>query len=551
MRSYTAIAKILKMEGVELVTGYPNSALQDAIAEEGIRLVTFRTERAAVEAADGFTRVSFGNRIGVSSLMLGPGIECAFPAVRQAFSDGVPILILPTGDERRRVTTHPNFNTMQIYREVTKWADSLAFADRTPETMRRAFTYLKMGRPGPVLVNIPVDVGSEEFDDVLFRYRPVKPVKPAGDPSNVQAVARALITAKYPVIRAGQGVLYACAWDELRALSELLQIPVFTTMNAKSVFPENHPLSLGTGGRTRPKMVVHFLDKADLVFAIGSSCTIEQMTIPIPPGKIIIQSTIDERDLNKDYQIEQAIIGDAKLVLRQLIEEVKKQIGPEARKENDAVAREIKAIKKQWLNEWMPKLTSDEVPINPYRVIWDMKKVLDSRETIVVHDSGTPRDHLVPFWECVMPGSYIGYGKDHMLGSGLGLALGAKLAKPDKTVVYVCGEGAFGQGGMDFETAVREHIPILNIVFNNGTLSMAKVVNPIASERYGLNVVSGNYSKIAEGLGGYSERVDEPSQIIPAMERAKKVVDSGKAALLEIMDKEELALSYVSPTPKI
>jgi len=298
-------------------------------------------------------------------------------------------------------------------------------------------------------------------------------------------------------------------------------------------------------------MVVHFIDKADLIFAIGSSCSKEQMTCPIPPGKTIMQATIDERDINKDYYIEHAAIGDAKLVLKQLIEEVQRQIGPQGRKEDGAVIEEIRTVKEEWMQEWMPKLTSNEIPINPYRVIWDMMQVLESKQTIIVHDSGTPRDQLVPFWQCVTPGSYIGYGKDHMLGSGLGLALGAKLARPDKFVVYVCGEGAFGQSGMDFETAVRENIPILNIVFNNGTLSMSKVVNPIASERYGLNVVSGHYAKIAEGLGGYAERIDQPGNIISALERAKKVVDSGTAVLLEIMDKEEIDLPYVDPVPKL
>ena len=551
MKGYSAIAKILKMEGVDFVTGYPNNALQDAVAEEGIRIITFRTERAAVEAADGFTRVSFGQRIGASTVMFGPGIEAAFSGVRQAYSDGVPILVLPTGDERRRVSTHPNFDTLRVYREVTKWADSLSFADRIPETMRRAFTYLKTGRPGPILVNIPVDVGSEELDETAFNYKPVKSPKPAGDPADIRELAKALIAAKNPVIRAGQGVLYACACEELVELAELLQIPVFTTMNAKGAFPENHPLALGTGGRTRTRMVVHFLDKADLVFAIGSSCSVEQMTCKIPPGKTIMQATIDERDINKDYYIEHAAIGDAKLILRQLIDEVQSQVGPGGRKGGGAVIKEVRKVKEEWLQEWMPKLTSNEIPINPYRVIWDMMQVLGSQQTIIVHDSGTPRDQLVPFWQCVTPGSYIGYGKDHMLGSGLGLALGAKLARPEKLVVYVCGEGAFGQGGMDFETAVREHIPILNIVFNNGTLSMAKVVNPIASKRYGLNVVSGHYAKIGEGLGGYAERIEQPGDIIPALERAKKIVDSGTAVLLEIMDKEEIDLPYVDPVPKL
>ncbi len=543
MKCGTAIAKILRMEGVDFVTGFPNNPLHEALAIEGIRLIMFRTEQVAVQAADGFTRASFGKRIGVASMQAGPGLEVAFPGIREAFSDGVPILVLPSGEERRRISTDPFFDAVRHFRGLTKWVDSINFADRTPEIMRRAFTYLRTGRPRPVVIEVPVDVVNEEFDDTMFQYKPVKGAKPAGDPADVKEVAKALIAAKNPVIRAGQGILYACAWDELRELAELLQIPVFTTMNGKSAFPENHPLSLGAAGRTQPKMVIHFQDKADLVFAIGSSCTRHNFGTPIPDGKVIMQSTIDERDINKDYLIEQAIIGDAKLVLKQLIDEIKKQIGPGGRKGNGAVAREIKAIKDEWLKEWMPKLTSDEVPINPYRVYWDLQKVLDRRETIVTHDSGTPRDSLVPFWESLIPGGYIGFGKDHMLGAGMGLAMGAKLARPDKTVVNIGGEGAFGMVGMNFETAVRAKIAILTIVLNNGVLGGTLSANPIASERYSIHAESGNYSKVAEGLGGYSERVEKPQDIIPAVQRAKKVLASGQPALLEIMDREETARS--------
>jgi len=408
-----------------------------------------------------------------------------------------------------------------------------------PAVMRRAYTYLRMGRPGPVMVEIPRDVNLEEFDDAKFQYTPVKRTKPAGDPADVRAVAKALIAAKNPVIRAGQGVLYACAWDELRELAELLQIPVFTTMCGKSAFPENHPLSLGAGGRTRPKMVMHFLKKADLVFAIGSSCTMEPFTTPIPDGKVIMQSTIDERDINKDYSIEQAIIGDAKLVLRQLIDEVKERINSEGRKGNNAVAREVRAVKDEWLKEWMPKLTSNEVPINPYRVIWDLMQVLDREETIITHDAGNVRDQAVPFYESIIPGSYIGWGKSTTLGASLGFAMGAKLARPDKTAVNIMGDAAFGMVGMDFETAVRERIPILTIVVNNSKLGGYQRHFPIASERYNLNVVSGDYAKVAEALGGYSEKVVQPNDIIPALQRGKKAVDSGQAALIEIITREE------------
>jgi len=542
MKGNTAIAKILKMEGVEFVSGFPLNPIIDPVAQEGIRFIKARTERVAVNIADGFTRASNGQRIGVSAMQSGPGIENAFSGVAQAFSDSVPILVLPMGQPRRRLVP-PNINVVQSYREITKWVDSINLADRVPELMRRAFTYLRTGRPGPVMLELPRDVADEEFDDALFQYKPVKGAKAEGDPNDVRGVAKALIKAKSPIIRAGLGVLFACAWDELREFAELLQIPVFTTMSGKSAFPENHPLSLGAGGRTRPKMLMHFLKKADLVFAIGSSCSNEPYTTPIPDGKVVMQSTIDERDINKDYRVEHAIIGDAKLVLRQLIDEVGKQIGPEGRKGSDAVAKEVKALKDEWLKEWMPKFTSNEVPINPYRVIWDLMQALDRKETIISHDSGNPRDQLVPFYESLIPGGYIGWGKTTTLGASLGLSMGAKLARPDKTVAHFMGDGAFGMVGMDFETAVRERIPILTILINNSRLGGYQQRYPIASERYNLDLLSGSYAKVAEGLGGYAEKVEQPGDIIPAIQRAKKSLALGQPALVEIITADENTFS--------
>ena len=542
MKGSIAIAKILKMEGVEFVSGFPYNEVFESAAQEGIRCIASRTERVAVNIADAFTRVSNCNRIGVCAVQNGPGIENSFSGVAQAFGESVPILILAGGPARRRFLT-PNFNAAKNYQEITKWADTINFADRIPEMMRRAFTYLRTGRPGPVLLQVPSDVSGEEFDDAKFQYKPVKGTKSAGDPADVKVVARALIAAKNAVIRSGQGVLFASAWDELLELAELLQVPVFTTNCGKSAFPENHPLALGAGGNTRPKMLTHFLDKADLVFAIGSSCTIESFATPIPFGKRIIQSTIDERDINKDYPLEHAIIGDAKLVLQQLIDEVKKQIGPEGKKQSSDVTKEIKAVKDEWLKEWMPKLTSDEVPINPYRVVWDMMKVLDRKNTIITHDSGNPRAELLPFWESLVPGSYIGWGKTTPLGSSLGFSMGAKLARPEKTAVAFMGNAAFGMVSMDFETAVRQKLPVMVVLINNSVLGGYAKDSPTASMLYNFTDQSGDYTKIAEGMGGYSEKVERPDEIIPALKRAKSALDSGRPTLLEIITCEEVAKS--------
>jgi thiamine pyrophosphate-dependent acetolactate synthase large subunit-like protein len=541
MKGRTAIAKILKMEGIEFVSGFPQNDIFEAGAEEGIRTIIARTERVGVNIADAYTRVSNCQRIGVCLTQSGPGIENAFSGIAQAYSESVPILVMPGALERRQFRP-PSFSASKNYQGITKWADTINFADRVPEMMRRAFTYLRTGRPGPVLLEVPVDILNEEFDDAKFQYTPVKAVKSAGDPADIRIVAKSLIAAKKPIIRAGQGVIHANASDELRELAELLQIPVFTTLSGKGGFPENHPLALGAGGNTRPRTVVHFLEKADLVFAIGSSCTKEIFTTPIPEGKRIIQSTVDERDINKDYALEHAVIGDAKLVLRQLIDEVKAQLGPEYKKQRSDIAKEIKTVKEEWLKEWLPKLTSAEIPINPYRVVWDMMKTLDSRETIMTHDSGSPRNQLLPFWESPV-GGYIGWGKSTPLGASLGFAMGAKLARPEKTAVAFMGNAAFGMVGMDFETAVRENIPILVVLVNNSVLGGYIRENPVATRKFHLTSQSGEYSKIAAALGGYSEKVVHPDEVIPALKRAKQAVDSGQAALLEIVTCEDNARS--------
>jgi len=542
MDGKTAVAKVLKKEGVDFVTCFPTNPIIEAAAIEGIRPIKTRTERVAVGMADGFTRASFGRRNGVCLVQTGPGSENAFAGVAQAFADSVPILLMPGGYARRSLE-RPNFIAPHNYREITKWADMIHFADQVPTLMRRAFTYLRTGRPGPVLLEMPMDVAFEQFDDEKFQYEPVKGWKTAGDPSDIKRVAKALIAAKNPVIRAGNGVLYAQAWDKLREFAELLQIPVFTTMQGKSAFPENHPLSLGAGGRTRPKMVIHFLEKADLVFAIGSSCTREFFTTNIPDGKTIIQSTIDEIDIGKDYPVAEAVVGDARLVLQQLIDEVKKQIGPAGKKDNTAVAKEIKAVKEEWLREWMPKLTSEEVPINPYRVVWDLSKTVNKKKTIVTPESGGPRDQSVPFYEVTVPGGYIGWGKTTTLGGSLGFAMGAKLANPDKMVVNILGDASIGMAGLDFETAVRENIPILSIVLNNSRFGGYDRMLPTASKRYNIDRVGGDYTKVAEALGFHAERIEQPRDIIPAIKRAEGLLAAGQPAFIEVITRVDTDFS--------
>ena len=535
MDGKTAVAKILKAEGVEHLLCFPNNALIEAAAIEGIRPICARTERVAVNIADGLSRVSSGRRIGVVAVQYGPGAENAFGAVAQAYSDASPVLLLPGGVERGRQGVPPSFQAIYNYRGVTKWVETVNQAERLPQMLRRAFTLLRMGKPGPVMLEIPTDVLKEAVpDEAVTKYTPVRRAAPHGDPADVREAVRMFLAARSPVIVAGQGILYAEAWDELRRFAEAVQAPVLTTLNGKSAFPEDHPLALGAGGLSGPKTVDHFLKKADLVFGVGTSFTRSHFIVPIPPGKPIIQVTISEEDVNKDYPVAHAVIGDAKAVLAQLIDEVRDRSRGDSR-----VAEEVKAVKAEFLKEWMPRLTSDEVPISPYRAIWDLMHTVDRWRTIITHDAGNPRDQLVPFWESLVPHGYVGWGKSTQLGTGLGLAMGDRLAAPDRLCVNLMGDVAFGMVGMDFETAVRSKIPILTVMLNNGLMGGYDKYLPVSTERWGLRYVSGDYAKVAEGLGGYTERVEKPHDLVPAFRRALEEVQAGRPALLEVLTREE------------
>ena len=542
MKVAAAIAEILKREGVEFLIGYPVNPIIEAAAAADIRTIIVRQERTGLHMADAFSRLNSGERIGVFAMQHGPGSENAFGGVAQAFGDSVPILVLPGGYSRRLTNIPPNFNSFVNYKHITKWSEQVTLAEAVPEAMRRAFAQLRSGRPRPVLVEIPRDVFAEEVPEPLD-YEPSFSARSGPDPAAVAEVARVLMEAKRPVIYAGQGVHYARAWEPLRELAELLQIPVTTSLQGKSAFPESHPLSLGSGGRSMPGPVHHFLHSADVIFGIGCSFARTNFGVSMPEGKVIIHATLDPGDLNKDIAVQHALVGDAGLTLEALVNEARDLLNGRRRDVNGATAEEIQGVKEEWLSEWMPKLTSDEEPLSPYRVIWDLMHTVDRDKTIITHDAGSPRDQLSPFWECNEPLTYIGWGKTTQLGSGLGFAMGAKLARPERLCINVWGDAAIGFTGMDFETAVRERIPILSVLFNNFSMAIELPVMPEATKKYRSTDISGNYADMARAFGGYGERVSEPSEIAPAIRRGIEKTHEGVPALLEFLTSKELEIS--------
>ncbi|MBX4863246.1 thiamine pyrophosphate-requiring protein [Rhizobium bangladeshense] len=535
------IAGVLKEEGVKQIIGFPASELFDASAALDIPPLIARTQRVAVNIAEGYARATAGKELAVVTVQYGPGAESAFAGIAQAFNDRVPMLFLPTGYPRGSEAVAPNFESRRNFRHITKWCEAATQVDDLPKLMHAAISRVRNGPPAPVLLELPVDLLAERLDALPTDHRrPRRSLPQAGDREVVDLV-ESLLAAKNPVILAGQGVLSASATPELVELAELLNIPVMTTPNGKSAFPEDHPLALGTAGRARPATVDHFLEGADVVFALGSSLTRSYYILPVPDDKTILQVTLDEADLGKDYAVAQGVVADAASVVKQMIALIRSNYLPLGERQQPAA--EIAAIRAVFMEKWMPLLTSDSTPISPYRVVWEIMQAMDPKTSIVTHDAGNPRDQFCPFYVATTPGSYIGWGKTTQLGSGLGFAIGAKLARPDATVVNLMGESAFGMVGIDFETAVRCNLPVLTIVLRNNVLGGYAKSMPIASTKYGANRVTGNYAPIAEALGGHGECVRDPAQLRPALLRALAKVKAGQAALVEVVTHEEPRLA--------
>jgi thiamine pyrophosphate-dependent acetolactate synthase large subunit-like protein len=536
MKVGQAIAEIMKREGIEILCGYPVNHLIEFAAAADIRPIMVRQERIGIHMADAISRITSGRKIGAFCMQHGPGTENAYGGIAQAFSESVPLLVVPMGYPRRIAHIDPNYSASRDMRNVAKSAEPVTVPAEIGNIMRRAMSRLRNGRGGPCIVEVPSDIWNEEIGEL--NYAPVVSARSAPDPADVRRAAELIRAAQHPVVYAGTGVHWSEAWAELRRFAELLGVPVMTSLGGKSAFPEDHPLALGSGGNAVPKPVHHFIDKADLIIGIGCSFTETNFGIRLPKGKKVIQSTIEPNHLDKDVPITVGLLGDAKLTLDALIAE----LGPKPRK-LEGVAGEIASVREAWMAEWRPLLQSNEAPLNPYRVIWELMHTVDPKNTIITHDAGSPRDQVSPFWVSSEPLSYIGWGKTTQLGMGLGLAMGAKLARPDKLCINVWGDAAIGFTGMDFETAVRERIPILSILLNNFSMAIELKVMPISTEKYRSTDISGDYAAMARAFGGYGERVTDPSEIKGAIQRGIAQTQAGTPALLEFITAKEVRVS--------
>jgi len=535
-----AIAAVLKREGVEIVFGYPRNAILEAAARIDIRTVIVRQERTGMHMADAVSRMSKGEKMGVFVMQQGPGAENAMGGVAQAFSESVPVLVMPQGYALSQMHVPFNFNSTRSMASYTKHAEPLTAPDQVVPVLRRAFSMLRNGRPQPVLVELPFDLMDKPYPGELD-YRPGKVVQSEPSAGDIAAAADLLVSARNPAIYAGQGVHWSEAYDALRELAEHLAIPVMTSLEGKSAFDETHPLALGSGGNGINGCVRKWLDECDLLFGIGCSFTPTSFGLKIPEGKRVIHATLDPLDIDKAVPCEVALVGDARLTLSALQEAVWQRV-PKPR-EQEPVALRIQEAEKEWFAKWEAKCTQETSPLSPYRVLWDLQNTVDVANTIITHDAGSPRDQLVPFWKSITPHSYIGWGKSTQLGYGLGLVMGAKLVHPGKLCINVWGDAAIGFTGTDLETAARDRIPILSILLNNEAMAIELPIMPVATDKFRATDISGDYAAFARSLGCHGERVTKASEIVPALRRAIAATEAGQPALVEFITEKETQIS--------
>ena len=536
------IAKILKVEGIASVTCFPSNPLIEAVAKEGIRPISFRHERGAVMAADGFSRISQRKKFGVAIVQSQAGAENAMGGIAQAYADNIPILLMPGGISLSQLGVKPNFSVLQNYQGWVKQVETVLSPNEVGNVMRRSFNALRNGPPGPVVVEMTSDVCSLEVPKDSENYCSPRSAKIIPSQNDIRDAVKYLMKAKKPLIWAGGGVLMSGASKELKKLVEFTGIPVFTTMQGKSAFDERHPLSLGAGCGTTTLAAHNWLKNSDVVLVLGSSLTRTPYGQVLSSEKTLLHNTIDPEDLNKDVSAMVGLVGDTKLTLLALMEEFKTEGFKKDNGEVTQIKKEINVLKKKWMQDWNPILNSGEIPLNYYRIINEIYKNIDPENSIVTHDAGAPRDCMVPFYNATLPNSYIGWGKTTHLGFGIPLMIGAKMAHPDKFCLNLMGDGAFGMSGLDLETSVRAELPITTVLLNNGAMSTyegTSLIGPVSKKDYGVSSMKGNYAKIAKGMGAEGIRVEKPNELEMALKNAQQLNKDGKTVLIDVISNVE------------
>jgi acetolactate synthase-1/2/3 large subunit len=532
----TGIAQILKQEGVEWVSTFPVCQVNNSLGREGIPMVMMRDDRYAVALADAYSRINAGSSIGVATFQGGvnaAGLQVAYAGMAQAYEDGSPVLCITDGVPIGS-TENSQFDVTSSLKSVSKWYGYLDQPSRLPEFMRRAFTMLRTGRPGPVVLAIPD--ARALYDETADPYVPVKGWKSLPNPEDVAQAVDLLIEAKEPLIYAGEGVIYAGGSAQLKALAELANAPVVTTLKAKGAFPEDHPLFVGVRGG----QVDHYLNKCDVLLAVGSSLSPGRFShgIPNAVAKKIIHCNVDEIHVNKVYPTAVALIGDARFTLEALEKTLSEKTSGNGRAPGGVMA-EVKSARDEAMTQYREAMASTDRPINPYRVYAGLMEVLDPQRSFVTHESGNTRDQLSTVYDTLVPRGFLGWGNVSSLGFSLAAAIAAKISFPENHCVAVTGEAGLGYMLGNLEVPLRQKLGITIAHVSNGGFAgygpgfWGDGHDPFTHRVLGYDEV--DMSRVIGELGYHTERVTEPSEVGPALNRALAANDANQPSYIEFV----------------
>jgi acetolactate synthase I/II/III large subunit len=520
-------AAALKGEGVThlfTLSGGHIAPLYDGCVDAGIRIVDFRHEQAASHAADGWARVT--GRPGVAAVTAGPGVTDAVTGIANAMYADSPMLVLggksPLGE--LEMGSLQDMDHVALVRPITKWARTCWETRRIADYVTEAFRHATAGRQGPVFLDIPLDVQFNVWPsgvEVPESYR--TEARAAGDPDLVKKAVRILRDAEHPVVLAGAGIRWSSAPEALIALSDALKIPVFLNSLGRGCLPPDHPSFFSAARK-------YALGKCDAVLALGVDWDFRLgFGRRLPEGVRVIQVDVDAEHIGRNRPVDVGIVGDPGRVIEQLLAE---GAGTE---DEPSWTGEVRDEDRRLNDESRAGMESDAVPIHPQRFAREIRDFLD-RDAVVVGDGGDIVGISASIINAHRPGHWLDPGPFGCLGVGPSFAMAAKLAKPDSQVLIVYGDGSFGLNAMEYESAIRQGIPFVGVIGNDGAWGQIKVAQEAL---YGegnapaavLSQEAG-YERMVEGLGGYGERVTDPTEIRPALRRA---FDAGVAACLNVL----------------
>ncbi len=495
MRGSRVVVEMLKAHGVRHIFGVPgdtSTAFYDALydARGSIRHIMARDERSAAFMADAYARVS--GQPGVCEGPSGGGLTYMLPGLAEAHGSSIPLVALttdvPLHEEGRGALTA--LDQCSLASPVSKGSEQVKNATKLSESIRRAFRLATTGRPGVAHLSLPADVLEQETEppslDAVSTSRVCPACRATTHDASIREALTSLLNAKRPAMVAGGGVLLSQAWDALTELAELLQVPVATTINGKGSIAETHPLSLGVigenGGRQHANRAVQ---EADLVFCIGSrlnSVTTCRRSL-IRPAASIIQLDVDPAQIGNNYPVEVGMAGDARATLRKMLDLARSSANGDDRRPASWLRR-VQADGQQWWSA-QEKALAESTPLSPRRLVSQLERLLGD-DAVIVADPGTPTPWVAALYRVRRAGRSVVIPRAHGgLGYAIPGALGAKLARPEATVVGISGDGSFGMSVGELETLSRVGAPVTIILLNNRCFGWIKALQHFhCADRY-------------------------------------------------------------------